>query len=132
MRSEHEDLLRRLALSEDGAVTATLNRGRGDLAGLDAKTQALVQLAGLIAVSSPPASFEWSVSAAIAAGADDDEVVAVLVCVAPIAGAARVVAAAPDLARSLGYDVEDAFERPRPARAETGGGHDAVPRRSDR
>jgi alkylhydroperoxidase/carboxymuconolactone decarboxylase family protein YurZ len=110
VRNDHEDLLRRLALSDDGAVTAILTRGRADLTGLDPKTLALVRLAGFIAVSSAPASFEWSVAAAIAAGADDDEVVAVLASMAPIVGAARVVAAAPDLARSLGYELDAAFE----------------------
>lgn len=110
VRNDHEDLLRRLALSDDGAVAATLARGPADVTGLDPKTQALVRLAGLIAVPSAPASFQWSVAAAIAAGADDDEVIAVLVSMAPIVGAARLVAAAPDLARSLGYDVDAAFE----------------------
>ena len=112
VRRDHEDLLRRLALSDDDAVAATLTRGRADLPGVDPKTQALVRLAGLIAVSSAPASFHWSVAAAVAAGASDEEIIAVLVSMAPIVGGARVVAAAPELARSLGYDVDAAFETP--------------------
>jgi 4-carboxymuconolactone decarboxylase len=109
VNNDDQVLLRRLAMSDDGAVTATLARGRADLAELAPKTQALVRLAGLIAVPSAAASFQSSVAAAIAAGAQDDEVIAVLVSMAPIVGTARVVAAAPDLALSLGYDVDAAF-----------------------
>ncbi len=79
---------------------------------LDPKTRALVQLAGLIALSSASASYQSSVAVAHAAGASDDEVVAVLMTVAPVVGRARVVAAAADMALSLGYDVDVAFEAP--------------------
>lgn len=77
---------------------------------LDPKTRALVQLAGLIALSSASSSYQSSVAVAHAAGASDDEVVAVLMTVAPVVGTARVVAAAADMALSLGYDVDIAFE----------------------
>ncbi len=109
VRRDHEDFLRRLALSDEAATSAALVPGAA-AAGLDPKTRALVRLAGLIAVSSAPASYQWCVAAALAAGADDDEVVAVLANVAPVVGTARVVAAAADLALSLGYDVDTAFE----------------------
>jgi hypothetical protein len=33
-----------------------------------------------------------------------------LIAVAPITGLARVVAAAPEVAHSLGYDIDQAFE----------------------
>ncbi len=109
MKRDHEDFLRRLALSDEAATSAALAPGAA-AEGLDPKTRALVRLAGLIAMSSPPASYQWCVAAALAAGADDDEVVAVLANVAPVVGTARVVAAAADLALSLGYDVDTAFE----------------------
>jgi 4-carboxymuconolactone decarboxylase len=112
LRHDHEDLLRRLALSDEDAVTSTLAIAPDEPAALDAKTRALVRLAGLIAVSSTCASFQWSVARAVAAGASDEEVVAVLVCLAPLVGAARIVAAAADLGLSLGYDVDAAFEAP--------------------
>lgn len=112
MRHDHEDFLRRLALCDEDAATATLALGGTGASGLDPKTRALVQLAGLIAVSSASASYQAGVAVAHAAGANDDEVVAVLMSVAPVVGTARVVAAAADLALSLGYDVDVAFENP--------------------
>ena len=39
-------------------------------------------------------------------GAEDDEIVDVLVTVAAVVGSARVVAAAPRLALAIGYDIE--------------------------
>jgi alkylhydroperoxidase/carboxymuconolactone decarboxylase family protein YurZ len=112
VRHDHEDLLRRLALSDEDAVASTLAMALDGPAALDPKTRALVRLASLIALSSACASLQWSVARAVAAGASDEEVVAVLVCVAPLVGTARVVAAAADLGLSLGYDVDAAFEAP--------------------
>lgn len=116
MTHDHEELLRRLALCDERAAVATLTgtapRSSGGDAppGLDARSLALTRLAGLIAVSSSTASYQWCVADAIAAGASDDDIVAVLVNVAPVVGTARVVAAAADLALALGYDLDSAFE----------------------
>ena len=41
---------------------------------------------------------------------DGAEIVDVLVAVIPIVGLPRVVAAAPQLAMALGYDIDEAFE----------------------
>ena len=49
-------------------------------------------------------------SAALAAGASYDEIVATLEAVTPVTGTARVVQCAPKLALALGYDVEEALE----------------------
>ena len=87
-----------------------LGSGGGVLPGLDDRTAALARLAGLIAMSSSTASYQSCVADAIAAGAADDEIVAVLVGVAPVVGTARVVAAAEDIAVALGYDLDAAFE----------------------
>ena len=43
-------------------------------------------------------------------GASEDEIVGTLIAVLPIVGVARVVAAAPNLALALGYDVSEALE----------------------
>jgi alkylhydroperoxidase/carboxymuconolactone decarboxylase family protein YurZ len=112
---DHEELLRRLALCDEEAAAATLTGtvprwSDDDPPGLDARSLALTRLAGLIAVSSSTASYQWCVADAIAAGVRDDEMVAVLVTVAPVVGTARVVAAAADLALALGYDLDSAFE----------------------
>jgi alkylhydroperoxidase/carboxymuconolactone decarboxylase family protein YurZ len=49
-------------------------------------------------------SYLWAVQWALAAGATTDEIVGTLLAVAPVAGVARVVAAAPEVALALGYD----------------------------
>ena len=46
----------------------------------------------------------------VAAGATEEEIADVLVAIAPVAGLARVVAAAPEVATALGYDVAAALE----------------------
>lgn len=48
--------------------------------------------------------------AARAAGATPPDIVGVLIAVGPTVGLARVVAATPELARSIGYDIDAAFE----------------------
>ena len=77
---------------------------------LEHRTEALVRLAGLVALSSAPASYHAGVAEALAEGASEEDVVAVLVCLAPVVGTARVIQAAPEVALALGYDVESALE----------------------
>ena len=55
---------------------------------------------------------EWSAGRALAAGASEDEIADVLLAIAPVAGLGRVVAAAPDVATALGYDITAALEEP--------------------
>jgi alkylhydroperoxidase/carboxymuconolactone decarboxylase family protein YurZ len=45
-------------------------------------------------------------------GASEDEIAGVLLAIAPVAGLGRVVAAAPEVAIALGYDIEAALEEP--------------------
>ena len=45
-------------------------------------------------------------------GATEDEIADVLLAIAPVAGLGRVVAAAPDVAIALGYDIAAALEEP--------------------
>lgn len=108
MKAEHEDLLRKLALNDEGVLASLLGRAVADAepGGLDAKTAALVRLAGLVAVGSAPASFQWVVTRALAAGASDDEVTGVLVALAPIVGSVRVGAAAPEVALAIGCEFD--------------------------
>jgi alkylhydroperoxidase/carboxymuconolactone decarboxylase family protein YurZ len=95
-------------LNDEATVESVLRTGvRGGDAStgsLDDKTHALVRLAGLIATEAAPATYEWAVSTAISAGASEDEVVEVLVALAPIVGLARVNSAAPDVSVALGFD----------------------------
>jgi 4-carboxymuconolactone decarboxylase len=108
VKAEHEDLLRKLALNEEGVLASLLgvDLAAAEPPGLDDKTAALVRLAGLIALESAPATYQWGVTSALAAGASDGEVVAVLEALAPIVGSVRVSSAAPEVALAIGCDLD--------------------------
>jgi alkylhydroperoxidase/carboxymuconolactone decarboxylase family protein YurZ len=107
MTPENEDLLRRLAVIDESVLESLFGivLGGHEPEEPDAKTAALVRLAGLVALDSAAASYHWSVTAALAAGASDDEVVGVLVALTPIVGTARVASAAPEVALAIGCDL---------------------------
>jgi len=111
---EYQERLRSLALNDDAFVQSVLGMGRDtvEASRLDPKTHALVRLAALLAMDAAPSSYHASTESALAAGASVDEIVGILIAVAPAVGLARVVSAAPDLAFALGYDVDAAFEQP--------------------
>jgi 4-carboxymuconolactone decarboxylase len=104
---DHEDLLRRLALNDEGALESLLGMRLDDpgRTGLDARMMALVRLAGLVALDAAPASYQWGVTAALAVGATDGEVVGVLAALGPVVGTTRVNAAAAEVALAIGYDL---------------------------
>jgi 4-carboxymuconolactone decarboxylase len=104
------ELLRRLALNDERAVRRAVGGSAGELGyegALEPKAAALVRLGSLLSVGAATASCRVTVDVARAAGASDEEIVAVLVAVAPVVGGARLVAAAPRLALAIDYDVED-------------------------
>ena len=110
---EYQERLRSLALNDDAFVQSVLGMGQDTIKAsrLDPKTHALVRLAALLAVDAAPSSYHASAQCALAAGASIDEIVGILIAVAPAVGLARVVSAAPDLAFALGYDVDAALEQ---------------------
>jgi alkylhydroperoxidase/carboxymuconolactone decarboxylase family protein YurZ len=105
------ELLRRLALNDEVAVRRAVSGNPGELGYIDAlepKAAALVRLGALLSVGAATASCRVVVDLARARGATDEEIVAVLVAVAPVVGGARLVAVAPRLALAIDYDVEEA------------------------
>lgn len=64
-------------------------------------------LATLIALDAPPASYLWQVSNALEAGATPEDLIGVLIAVAPQVGGPRLVAAAPELMVALGLSLPD-------------------------
>jgi alkylhydroperoxidase/carboxymuconolactone decarboxylase family protein YurZ len=106
----HQDRLRGLAMNDEEFIESVLAIGLEDIetSGLDPKVHALV---ALLALDAAPASYQWVVGAALASGATLEEIVGVLIAVAPTVGVARVVSAAPELALALGYDIDKALER---------------------
>jgi len=111
----YKETLRSLALSDEDFVASVLGMGHDtvEVSRLDQKTHALVRLGAACAIDAAPSSYQSTVDVALAAGAEMDEIVGTLIAVAPIVGLARVVAAAPELALALGYDLDAAFEAPR-------------------
>ena len=75
--------------------------------GLDSRSFALVKIAALIAMDAPPASYVWQVANALAEGATPEDILGVLVAVAPQVGGPRVVAAAPEIMVALGLTLPD-------------------------
>src|SRR3954464_13308387 len=116
---EYQERRPSIALSDDHFATSVLGMGQDTIeaSGLDAKTHAMVRLAALVAIDAAPSSYNASAELALAAGASHDEIVGILIAVAPTIGLGRVVSAAPDLGIALGYDVDAALE----AQPEAGG-----------
>jgi 4-carboxymuconolactone decarboxylase len=108
MTSNYEETLRGLA-ADDETLIASLLKIQPDTtaaSGLDPKTHALVGIAALIALDAAPASFAQQVKRARERGATPQELLGVLVALAPTVGTARVVETAPELAYALGIDLE--------------------------
>lgn len=66
-------------------------------------------LGALIARGAALPTWQQSVWQAVSAGLSADEIVGSLMALAPTIGPDRVVAAAPDLAQALGFDVDAAL-----------------------
>ena len=109
-----QETLRRLAMIDEGFVEdqARLGLGPAAASALDPKTAALLQVGVSVALGSPAVCLEWSAGRALAAGASEDEIADVLLAIAPVAGLGRIVAAAPEVATALGYDIAAALEEP--------------------
>lgn len=73
--------------------------------GLDPRCFALVKIAALVALDSPPASYLWQVANALDAGASPNDILGVLRAVAPQVGGPRAVAAAPEIMVALGLSL---------------------------
>lgn len=81
-----------------------------DDVGLDSRVCALAGLGATLALCSPFATVRLLTEQARAAGATAEEMLGVLLAIAPTIGTARVVANTPTLALALGYDVDAALE----------------------
>jgi hypothetical protein len=77
---------------------------------LDEKTLMMVRLAALASVGAPPASYLANLGAGADAGIGASDVQQVLIGIAPVVGTARVVAAAGNIARALGFAIAAAEE----------------------
>jgi 4-carboxymuconolactone decarboxylase len=105
---ETADALSAVAVAEEGLIESLIGMQMQNLevSGLDPKAYSLVKIAVLVAVDAPPASFVAQVAFAREAGVTPEEILGVLIAVAPQVGLPKVVAAAPEVMLALGLDVE--------------------------
>ena len=104
MDRRYEALLRRLTVLDERVVEAAIpdhSCGEDGDGLLDKRTAALVRLAGVVALQSSPQTYEWLVTAALGAGASEDEVVGVLDALVPVVGVTRVSNAAVTVAAAI-------------------------------
>jgi hypothetical protein len=76
-----------------------------DQCNLEPRELMLARLAALAAVGAPPASYLANAGTASDVGVTLEDVQGVLIAVAPVVGTARVVAAAGNIARALGFAI---------------------------
>jgi alkylhydroperoxidase/carboxymuconolactone decarboxylase family protein YurZ len=100
-----KEAFRRLTIGEPSSIESLVV-----VQPLDARTEAMLRISALIAIDAPVSAYRSAVEAAARAGAQMDDLLAVLLAVAGTVGSARVVSAAPRLALAAGYDVEAALE----------------------
>jgi alkylhydroperoxidase/carboxymuconolactone decarboxylase family protein YurZ len=81
---------------------------------LDPASLVLVRLAALIAMDAPPASYLAHLGPAAEAGVTLDQAQDVLVAVAPIVGAPRMLAAAAKITEALGLAIDLAETKTEP------------------
>lgn len=103
-----------LALSLHDEHTIDAFVGRDDPSAVEpvrqTRTSLVAQVAALLCLDAETSTFQVFVERALAAGVEPDELLAVLIAVAPLIGAPRVVSGAASLARALGYDLDGALE----------------------
>jgi 4-carboxymuconolactone decarboxylase len=110
--TDSERTLQRLAVNDDTLVASLLSQSHPNIdASCDTeRIRSLFRLAALIAGEGTIASYQSVVESALAAGASVEEIVDVLIAVAGTVGSTRIVAAAPLLARAVGFEVDEAFD----------------------
>jgi 4-carboxymuconolactone decarboxylase len=82
-----------------------LREAARESSGLDPRSYALVKIAALVALDSPPASYLWQVANAIEAGATPKDILGVLRAVAPQVGGPKAISAAPEIMVALGLSL---------------------------
>jgi len=106
--SDTRSALRALA-TNDNMIQELLRVQESNIehSGLDPHTWSLVKLAALVSIDAAPASYIWHITTAQEAGVTAEEILGVLVALAPTVGVARIVAAAPEIAIGLGIETDD-------------------------
>jgi hypothetical protein len=72
---------------------------------LEAREHMIARIAALVAVDAPPASYLMNAGTASDVGITLEDVQGVLIAVAPLVGTSRVVSAAGNISRALGFAI---------------------------
>src|SRR5215469_15458255 len=104
VEQQTEKTLTGIATADTEVLAASIGLREAHLehTGLDARTFALVKIAALIALDAAPASYAWQIGNALDEGVQPEEIVGVLMAVAPLVGGPRVIAAASEIMLALG------------------------------
>ncbi len=96
-------------MPEDSPVLDTLalmTAASVEACDLEDRELMLARIAALAAVGAPPVSYLLNAGTAVDVGITLEDVRGVLIAVAPIVGTARVMSAASNLTRALGFAIE--------------------------
>jgi 4-carboxymuconolactone decarboxylase len=106
---ETEDILRALSTGDPSGIESLLKMQVQNIAesGLDPRAHALARLGALIALDAAPASFAWQIGVALDSGVTPEDIVGVMIAVAPSVGMAKIVATAPEIALALGMSFDE-------------------------
>jgi alkylhydroperoxidase/carboxymuconolactone decarboxylase family protein YurZ len=77
---------------------------------LDDRSRAIAGLGALLATGGSPSAYRRRVADALAVGVSAEEIVDILIDVAPTLGLARLVPGAVEIALALGHDIDRALE----------------------
>jgi 4-carboxymuconolactone decarboxylase len=109
VKTETADTLRALSAGDSTVLEGLLGMQLENLedSGLDSRAYAMCKIAALVALDAPPACFTAQVGFALRTGVSAEEVLGVLIAVAPQVGIARVMATAPGVMLALGVALEE-------------------------
>src|SRR5215470_17845927 len=82
-----------------------LREAAREASGLDPRSYAMVKIAALVALDSPPASYLWQVSNALDAGVTPKDILGVLKAIVWQVGGPRAISAAPEIMVALGLSL---------------------------
>jgi 4-carboxymuconolactone decarboxylase len=107
VRQDTKETLAGISAGEKSFIETAVGLREASLeaTGLDASTFALAKIAALIALDAPPASYAWQIANALEEEVTPDEIVGVLLAVAPQVGGPRTIAAAAEITLSLGLSL---------------------------
>jgi 4-carboxymuconolactone decarboxylase len=98
-----EEALQGIALGDGAVIEEVLKLHADNFADskLDKKSYGIARIAALIATGAPEGSFVTNIKVAKEWGVTDDDLVGILIALAPMVGTVKIVAAAPAIAVAL-------------------------------